>query len=138
LAAAIWSNRIFVFKSSRYPGFASNSSTEPFVLSGLFPALLSRISSILLVTSGSAGAPSGVENLMPWYSGGLCDAVKFSPPTAVLLLMAKEIVGVGVGPLQASTRNPCRDPMSAATEANFSPMNRESCATIRAFPALVS
>src|SRR6187200_1085827 len=34
------------------------------------------------VTSGRAGAPSGVENLMPLYSGGLWDAVKFSAPSA--------------------------------------------------------
>jgi len=33
-----------------------------------------------LVASGSAGAPSGVENLIPLYSGGLWEAVKFSTP----------------------------------------------------------
>jgi len=38
--------------------------------------------SIALVTSGSAGAPSGVENLMPLYSGGLCEAVKLIAPSA--------------------------------------------------------
>ena len=36
--------------------------------------------SICFVTSGSAGAPSGVENLIPLYSGGLCDAVKLIAP----------------------------------------------------------
>ena len=36
--------------------------------------------SICLVTSGSAGAPSCVENLMPLYSGGLCEAVKLIAP----------------------------------------------------------
>jgi isocitrate/isopropylmalate dehydrogenase len=36
--------------------------------------------SICLVTSGRAGAPSCVENLMPLYSGGLCEAVKLIAP----------------------------------------------------------
>ena len=39
--------------------------------------------SIFFVTSGSAGQPSGVENLMPLYSGGLCDAVKLMTPSAL-------------------------------------------------------
>jgi hypothetical protein len=36
--------------------------------------------SICLVTSGRAGAPSCVENLMPLYSGGLWLAVKLMAP----------------------------------------------------------
>ncbi len=36
--------------------------------------------SICLVTSGKAGAPSCVENLIPLYSGGLCEAVKLIAP----------------------------------------------------------
>src|ERR1035438_2267325 len=44
-------------------------------------AAISR--SIACVTSGSAGAPSGVENLMPLYSGGLCEAVKLIAPSAL-------------------------------------------------------
>src|ERR1700689_4914766 len=56
-----------VFPAGRAAGFASN-------------AAISR--SIACVTSGSAGAPSGVENLMPLYSGGLCDAVKLMAPFA--------------------------------------------------------
>src|SRR5208283_2591749 len=39
--------------------------------------------SMACVTSGSAGAPSGVENLMPLYSGGLCEAVKLMAPSAL-------------------------------------------------------
>src|ERR1035437_10228735 len=36
--------------------------------------------SIRWVTWGRAGAPSWVENLMPLYSGGLCEAVKLMAP----------------------------------------------------------
>ena len=38
--------------------------------------------SISFVTSGLAGAPSAVLNLMPLYSGGLWLAVKLIPPAA--------------------------------------------------------
>src|ERR1035438_7103351 len=41
-------------------------------------AAISR--SMACVTSGSEGAPSGVENLMPLYSGGLCEAGKLKGP----------------------------------------------------------
>ena len=44
------------------------------------PAIFSTAASICLVASGSAGAPSGVEYLMPLYSGGLCEAVKLMAP----------------------------------------------------------
>jgi hypothetical protein len=50
--------------------------------------------SIRLVASGSAGAPSGVENLMPLYSGGLWEAVKLMAPSAFL---ANHGVGDGRG-----------------------------------------
>ena len=52
-------------------------------LDGLFAlptAALTLQSELDLVTSGNAGAPSCVENLMPLYSGGLCDAVKLIAP----------------------------------------------------------
>src|SRR6202171_4846569 len=53
--------------------------------------------SIACVTSGSAGAPSGVENLMPLYSGGLCEAVKLMAPSALDWITAYEMAGVGGG-----------------------------------------
>src|SRR5271169_1143307 len=58
-------------------------------------AAISR--SMACVTSGSAGAPSGVENLMPLYSGGLCEAVKLMAPSAFDWITAYEMVGVGAG-----------------------------------------
>src|ERR1700686_2380831 len=39
--------------------------------------------STALVTSGRAGAPSGLENLLPLYSGGLGEAVKLMAPSAL-------------------------------------------------------
>ena len=50
--------------------------------SALSPAAISA--SIFFVTSGNAGHPSGVENLIPLYSGGLCEAVKLITPSALL------------------------------------------------------
>ncbi len=58
--------------------------------------------SILLVTSGSAGAPSGVENLMPLYSGGLCEAVKLMAPSELRRMTSQEIAGVGAGSVTMS------------------------------------
>ncbi len=89
-----------------------------------------RRSSICYVISGSAGAPSGVENLIPWYSGGLCDAVKLIAPHAFLFIIACEMVGVGVGRSHFSTLNPFDSAISDATSANRSPMNLESWPTI--------
>ena len=45
---------------------------------------LNEITALLrqLHNNAAAGAPSGVENLMPLYSGGLCEAVKFIAPSA--------------------------------------------------------
>src|ERR1700731_3682630 len=51
--------------------------------------------SMALVTSGRAGAPSGVENLIPLYSGGLCEAVKLIAPDVFSVRTAYEIAGVG-------------------------------------------
>src|ERR1017187_7689642 len=53
--------------------------------------------SICFVTSGSAGAPSCVENLIPLYSGGLCDAVKLIAPEVFIWRTAYAIAGVGAG-----------------------------------------
>ena len=39
---------------------------------------------------------SAVENFIPLYSGGLCEAVKLIPPAARLWRMVCEMVGVGV------------------------------------------
>ena len=52
-------------------------------------------SSICLVTSGRAGAPSWVENLMPLYSGGLWEAVKLIAPEVLRVWTAYAIAGVG-------------------------------------------
>src|SRR5258708_36789303 len=51
--------------------------------------------SIACVTSGSAGAPSGVENLMPLYSGGLCEPVKLMAPSPLDWIAAYEMAGGG-------------------------------------------
>ena len=51
--------------------------------------------SILRVTSGSAGAPFAIENLIPLYSAGLCEAVKLIPPLASRRRISKATVGVG-------------------------------------------
>ena len=58
----------------RQPGTASS------------PATISA--SIFFVTSGRAGQPSAVENLIPLYSGGLCDAVKLMTPSALFWITA--------------------------------------------------
>ncbi len=50
-----------------------------------------------LVTSGSAGAPSDVENLMPRYRGGLWLAVKFRAPAAPRRRISNASTGVGTG-----------------------------------------
>src|ERR1700686_5321486 len=75
-------------------------------------AAISR--SIACVTSGSAGAPSGVENLMPLYSGGLCEAVMLMAPSALDWITAYEIAGVGAGSARTSGVMPWLDNMSAA------------------------
>src|SRR3981081_1319147 len=75
-------------------------------------AAISR--SIACVTSGSAGAPSGVENLMPLYSGGLCEAVKLMAPSALDWSTAYEMVGVGADSAMTSGVMACLDKISAA------------------------
>src|SRR5260370_5518605 len=62
--------------------------------------------SIACVTSGSAGAPSGVENLMPLYSGGLCEAVKLMAPSALDWIAAYEMAGRGALPAVVPRRSP--------------------------------
>src|ERR1035437_10076263 len=79
--------------------------------------------SICWVTWGRAGAPSWVENLMPLYSGGVCEAVKLMAPEVWGSPTAEAIAGVGaawgmmigVMPAAANTR--------AATSTKFSPRN---------------
>src|SRR5579872_3550621 len=87
---------------------------------------LSTALSICLVTSGSAGAPSGLEYLMPLYSGGLWEAVKLMDPEVFMVRTAWAMAGVGatsgitigVTPDPASTR--------AASATNDSPRKRGS------------
>jgi len=85
-----------VFPGSNYSGSkggaGSNQATEsgtpsaedkdPEALIAANGEVAAIRASMALVASGSAGAPSAVENLMPLYSGGLCDAVKLIAPSA--------------------------------------------------------
>ena len=77
----------------RKAGFTSAVSKPP--AGGLAQAILppsatifAMAASICFVTSGSAGAPSWVENLMPLYSGGLCEAVKLIAPEVFIFRTA--------------------------------------------------
>ncbi len=79
-------------------------------------------SSIFFVASGSAGAPSGVENLMPLYSGGLCEAVKLIAPSALACVTAYEMAGVGAASAITSGVIPWADRISAAIAHRVSPM----------------
>src|SRR6185437_6836144 len=90
--------------------------------------------SIFFVTSGSAGAPSGVENLIPLYSGGLCEAVKLIAPSACWLVTAYEIAGVGTASAITSGTMPWEDRISAANAQNDSPKKRGSRPTITRAP----
>src|ERR1700730_15276704 len=121
----------------RYIGFGSRLS----LLMLLWPfvrdppdstALISA--SIFFVTSGKAGHPSGVENLMPLYSGGLCDAVKLITPSALLWITAWANAGVGAGSATTSGEIPCAAKISAAIEQKVSPRNRGSRPTITRAP----
>src|SRR3974390_2234669 len=87
------------FRSTSSPSLLRNADftsavSKPFAGGGalgivpLFPAIAA---SICFVTSGNAGAPSCVENLMPLYSGGLCDAVKLIAPEAFIVPTAYAI-----------------------------------------------
>src|SRR6185369_16382234 len=58
--------------------------------------------SIFFVASGSAGAPSGVENLIPLYSGGLCEAVMLMAPSAFWRMTSQEMAGVGAASVMTS------------------------------------
>ena len=82
--------------------------------------------SILDVSSGSAGAPSLVENLIPRYRGGLWLAVKLTPPAAPRRRISKESVGVGTGRVETSAAKPSRAKIRAASAANRSARNRVS------------
>src|SRR4030081_3822511 len=86
--------------------------------------------SIACVTSGSAGPPSGVENLMPLYSGGLCEAVKLMAPSALDWSTAYEMVGVGADSAMTSGVMPWLDKISAAMAQKVSPRKRGSRLTM--------
>src|ERR1041385_9149961 len=94
--------------------FGDEPETSPFVAIS---------ASMALVASGSAGAPSGVENLIPLYSGGLCDAVKLMTPSALLWVTAWENAGVGAGSATTSGVIPWLAKISAAIAQNVSPRN---------------
>src|SRR5579863_2848975 len=122
----------------RYAGFGSSdprAGDSP--VAGLPPGALSPATisaSIFLVTSGSAGQPSGVENLMPLYSGGLCEAVKLMTPSALLEITAWANAGVGAGSATTSGVIPFVAKISAALAQNVSPRNRGSRPTITRAP----
>src|SRR5438270_9578518 len=84
--------------------------------------LLAINDSMVLVASGNAGAPSGVENLMPLYSGGLCDAVKLMAPSVFARMTSYEIAGVGAGSAITNGCTPNELSTSAAMLTNRSPM----------------
>src|ERR1700686_5787406 len=96
------------------------------------PATISA--SIFFVTSGSAGQPSGVENLIPLYSGGLCEAVKLITPSALLWTTAYANAGVGAGSVTTTGVIECAARISAAIEQNVSPRKRGSRPTITRAP----
>src|ERR1700738_1950064 len=68
-------------------------------------------------TSGSADSPSGVANLMPLYSGGLCEAVKLMAPSALDWITAYEMAGVGAGSAMSRGGNPVAAQEVRATAA---------------------
>src|SRR5947209_2660013 len=93
--------------------FGDTLETSPFVAIS---------DSIALVASGNAGAPSGVENLMPLYSGGLCDAVKLIAPSVFDRITSYEIAGVGAGFVITNGCTPNELSTSAAMLTKRSPM----------------
>src|SRR3954451_23693021 len=85
------------FNRARYAGFGSvpsDAGGAPVNFGG-GSTLAGTMDSMALVISGNAGAPSGVENLIPLYSGGLCDAVKLIAPSAFRRTSSYEMAGVG-------------------------------------------
>src|SRR5260370_16263475 len=82
------------------------------------------------VTSGSAGAPSGVENLMPLYSGGLCEAVKLMAPSALDWIAAYEMAGGGGGAAKTTGGKPQIDKKLAPTSPKGSSRKRRAPPTI--------
>ena len=91
--------------------------------------------SICLVISGRAGAPSGVENLMPLYSGGLWEAVKLMAPSAWLRITAQAMAGVGAGSAITRTVMPWAERMSDAISTKVSPRKRGSRPTTMLAPS---
>src|SRR5258708_17851221 len=106
--------------------------TSPFVVGGVwgFASKAAISASTACVTSGSAGAPSGVENLMPLYSGGLCEAVKLMALFFFKQKTAYEMVGVGAGSAITSGVMPWLDKISAAMAQKASPRKRGSRPTM--------
>jgi hypothetical protein len=82
--------------------------------------------SICFVTSGKAGAPSWVENLMPLYSGGLCEAVKLIAPEVLRVCTAYAMAGVGAACGMTMGVTPAASSTCAATSTNRSPRKRGS------------
>src|SRR5689334_13048962 len=86
--------------------------------------------SMALVASGSAGAPSDVENLIPLYSGGLWDAVKLMAPSAFDRITSYDIAGVGAGSAMIKGFTPPAARTSAAIATKRSPMYLGSLPTM--------
>src|SRR6266568_109301 len=113
----------------RNAGFTSTVSNPP---SGGFPfgiappPFATIAASICFVTSGSAGAPSCVENLMPLYSGGLCDAVKLIAPDVFNVRTACAIAGVGAASGIKMGVMPAPASTLAASVTKLSPRKRGS------------
>src|ERR1019366_2205438 len=74
--------------------------------------------SISFVTSGEAGAPLAMLNLMPLYSAGLWLAVKLIPPAAFSRIIWKDTTGVGTGSFERRTGMPYDETISAVILAN--------------------
>src|SRR6185312_1143952 len=85
-----------LFKNAGFTSLVSNPPAGGSALGTTYPsgnALMAA--SICFVTSGSAGAPSGDEYLIPLYSGGLWEAVKLIAPVAFSTRTAWAMAGVG-------------------------------------------
>ncbi len=86
----------------------------------------SAAASICFVASGRAGAPSGVEYLMPLYFGGLCEAVKLMEPQVLSVRTAYAMAGVGAASGITIGVTPAAARTLAASATKLSPRKRES------------
>src|SRR5580693_6392880 len=84
------------------------------------------VSSIGLVASGGAPAPSCRENLKREYSGGLWLAVMLMPPKALRRRIAKDNTGVGVSRSHTRGVSPLAAKTSAVARAKGRPRKRQS------------